>query len=268
MKVVGKYAIRLTQSLLSTVPGTFGYVLLGEYRGTQVAVKRVIPPRTGKSESDEKLFQAFDGVDSPATRRRRRNESDEMNTSTSPSFRRRSSAPIVESKPTFCQRLTSLLPWKKAAKKKQWKRAMEFYLRAQSRSVDPKMSKDQWGQALSFYEHDYDKLHTQFVAEMRQLSKLRHPCICTVMGACNPRLSDSGEPMLVMGTLHIFVELPSSPCFSVVSLTPFFHLCAELMARGSLYDLLHYSPVHLNGEMILNMLRDIVQGIRFLHAAR
>ena len=80
---------------------------------------------------------------------------------------------------------------------------MEFYLRAQSRSVDAKLNKDQWGQALSFYEHDYTKLHAQFVAEMRQLSKLRHPCICTVMGACNPRLSDSGEPMLVMGTLRV-----------------------------------------------------------------
>mmetsp|Transcript_30352 Transcript_30352/g.36046 ORF Transcript_30352/g.36046 Transcript_30352/m.36046 type:complete len:250 (-) Transcript_30352:1555-2304(-) len=33
--------------------GTFGLVLLAEYRGTQVAVKRVIPPRVGKLNGSE-----------------------------------------------------------------------------------------------------------------------------------------------------------------------------------------------------------------------
>ena len=76
---------------------------------------------------------------------------------------------------------------------------MEFYLRAQFRSEDATLKKDQWGKAVAFYQHDHAKLRAQFVAEMRQLSKLRHPCICTVMGACNSRPGDTSEPMLVMG---------------------------------------------------------------------
>ena len=38
------------------------------------------------------------------------------------------------------------------------------------------------------------------------------------------------------------------------------------MDHGSLYDLLHNETVIIEGEQILPMLRDITQGIRFLHA--
>ena len=37
--------------------GTFGLVLLAEYRGTQVAVKRVIPPGSSSSNSLLKMFR-------------------------------------------------------------------------------------------------------------------------------------------------------------------------------------------------------------------
>ncbi|EKX31508.1 hypothetical protein GUITHDRAFT_83074, partial [Guillardia theta CCMP2712] len=83
--------------------------------------------------------------------------------------------------------------------------------------------------------------HTQmkheFIEEMRLLSKLRHPCITTIMGAVVDR---HGEPMLVM----------------------------ECMEYGSLYDLLHNDTAVIEGELILPILCDIAQGIRFLHAAR
>lgn len=41
----------------------------------------------------------------------------------------------------------------------------------------------------------------------------------------------------------------------------------EYMDHGSLYDVLHNETMVLEGEIILPILRDIAQGIRFLHAA-
>jgi serine/threonine protein kinase len=81
---------------------------------------------------------------------------------------------------------------------------------------------------------DYKRMEKDFVKEMRLLSKLRHPCIAKIMGAVL-----NTEPMLVM----------------------------EAMYCGSLYDLLHNGSMVLDGEILLPILRDIVCGLRFLHAA-
>ena len=92
-------------------------------------------------------------------------------------------------------------------------------------------------QASLFGEGDeFEHLKQDFVAEMRHLSKLRHPCITTVMGAV---ISKKSEPMLIM----------------------------EFMDHGSLYDLLHNESMIVDGELVLPILRDIAQGVRFLHAA-
>ncbi|KAI2500710.1 guanylate cyclase [Fragilaria crotonensis] len=82
----------------------------------------------------------------------------------------------------------------------------------------------------------YAKLKSDFIQEMRLLSKLRHPCITTVMGAV---LSSGNEPLLVM----------------------------ELMDHGSLFDLLHNDSMVVEGDIVLQILRDVAQGLRFLHAA-
>jgi guanylate cyclase, other len=39
------------------------------------------------------------------------------------------------------------------------------------------------------------------------------------------------------------------------------------MEHGSLWDLLHNETMVLDGELLLPILRDISQGMRFLHAA-
>jgi len=75
-----------------------------------------------------------------------------------------------------------------------------------------------------------------FIDEMRHLSKLRHPCITTVMGAV---ISNFEEPLLVM----------------------------EYMDHGSLYDLLHNNTMIFEGDVILNVFRDIALGMMFLHSA-
>ena len=77
----------------------------------------------------------------------------------------------------------------------------------------------------------------EFMNEMRLLSRLRHPCITTVMGAV---VSSGHEPMLVM----------------------------EFCEYGSLHDLLRNETMYAGGEIILQIVRDVSQGLRYLHASK
>ena len=53
-----------------------------------------------------------------------------------------------------------------------------------------------FGSRICPWFDDHAKRQEAFVSEMRLLSSLRHPCICTVMGAV---MSHNHVPMLVMG---------------------------------------------------------------------
>mmetsp|Transcript_34623 Transcript_34623/g.55852 ORF Transcript_34623/g.55852 Transcript_34623/m.55852 type:complete len:520 (+) Transcript_34623:2-1561(+) len=79
-------------------------------------------------------------------------------------------------------------------------------------------------------------MRSNFIEEMRYLSKIRHPCITTVMGAV---VAADCEPMLVM----------------------------ECMEHGSLYDLIHNYTMVLDGEVVIPLLQHVCQGLAFLHAA-
>lgn len=79
-----------------------------------------------------------------------------------------------------------------------------------------------------------NNLISEFAKEMRIVAKLRHPCITTVMGAV---LSD--EPLLVM----------------------------EYMGNGSMRELLSNETFPFDPELSLPLIRDILEGMRFLHAA-
>ena len=70
---------------------------------------------------------------------------------------------------------------------------------------------------------------------MRLLSKLRHPCVTTVIGAV---LEPNCPPILVM----------------------------EHMDLGSLHSLLHNPSMEVDDETNRMMMLDIVHGCRFLHA--
>jgi serine/threonine protein kinase len=87
-------------------------------------------------------------------------------------------------------------------------------------------------------EDDQARLKAEFVSEIRQLARLRHPCITTIMGAVMPSRRD--EPMLVM----------------------------EYMTHGSLFDVLQDESISLKSEHILAILQDVAQGLRFLHSAK
>ncbi|CAJ1965359.1 unnamed protein product [Cylindrotheca closterium] len=165
--------------------GTFGLVLLAEYRGTQVAVKRVIPAKN-RAAAFESSFRQFHPQDSTEQTGK---DSSEHTPSNNPGLRS-----------------------------------------GFSKRVRPDKDVEMGAKA------SWEKLRSNFVEEMRTLSKLRHPCICTVMGAV---IDSKEEPMLVM----------------------------EYMDYGSLHDLLQNDTMAINGEIVLPILRDISQGVRFLHSA-
>ena len=138
--------------------GTFGYVLLAEYRGTQVAVKRVIPPSRLPEKETEKI-SPFDISGSVADVGGKTRDSDVE-----------ASPGVISLHPNMRRRLGSL---------------------ERGRSVTGSASY----LTDRTWKKFHSRLKADFVEEMRHLAKLRHPCITTVMGAVISRFD---EPMLIM----------------------------------------------------------------------
>jgi hypothetical protein len=161
--------------------GAFGVVLLAEYRGTQVAVKRVIPPSSKGKKSGKR-------DDTESSRHLDESESGTGHVSASYGMTSSHSNPGNTS----------------------W---------SGSRVLGSMRN------SLKSESANRQKLKQEFLEEMRFLSKLRHPCITTVMGKfadasfergtidCSPLFSfvstgaviERGEePMLVMEVSGIF----------------------------------------------------------------
>ena len=196
--------------------GTFGLVLLAEYRGTHVAVKRVLPPKT----AEKKEGCLFVDIEAP-----REFSSVAAVASTN------SSLAIPEK-----TRIDSRDPYATASTSDHLNSGARTRHQSAFTSDTPQRKAGIQGRFFEKmkYGDEYGKLKADFVVEMRYLAKLRHPCVTTVMGAVA-----IGEPMLVM----------------------------EMMENGSLYDLLHNETLILDGDIILPILKDVAQGLRFLHAA-
>lgn len=121
------------------------------------------------------------------------------------------------------------------------------------------------GSAIKSRGFGYSNLQKKFVKEMRLLSKLRHPCITTIMGAV---ISPHCEPMLIMECKYSAIAAESFQMWNKLCLTePVPCLFAD-MELGSLFDLLHNESLTLEGEILHPILLDIARGIRFLHAAQ
>jgi len=201
--------------------GTFGLVLLAEYRGTQVAVKRVIPPKTATEKKESCMFASdveaqseFSSVAAVA--------STASAFATSEKIQHVTTDPYGSTTASGCINNGSGLH--------------NSVVSSGVQQATPRRKSSFGGQFFHKikYGDEYGKLKADFVVEMRYLAKLRHPCVTTVMGAVA-----IGEPMLVM----------------------------EMMENGSLYDLLHNETLVLDGDIILPILKDVAQGLRFLHAA-
>ncbi|EKX40166.1 hypothetical protein GUITHDRAFT_75727 [Guillardia theta CCMP2712] len=81
------------------------------------------------------------------------------------------------------------------------------------------------------------EIRKNLIKEMRILSRLRHPCVITIMGAV---IESKMDPLIVL----------------------------EYMDLGSLHSLIHNQTIELEAEMFVCILLDVVQGIRFLHSSK
>ena len=205
--------------------GTFGLVVRAEYRGTQVAVKRVIPP----------LSQTKDGSRESVDQNRLGSTQRLHASARFGSMLSRHSSEILRAHSgvhfefSRSRRLDHASATSAGVADGNHVKGNHTLSSAESLN-DPST------RMTRVTSKQYAKLKADFIKEMRLLSKLRHPCITTVMGAV---LSSGQEPLLVM----------------------------ELMDHGSLFDLLHNDSMVVEGDIVLQILRDVAQGLRFLHAA-
>ncbi|CAB9499442.1 activated protein kinase catalytic subunit alpha-1 [Seminavis robusta] len=241
--------------------GAFGVVVLGQYRGTKVAVKRVLPPEI-KQRKDSHHSSQLSG--SGSLQLSNKAPSKTMTASMSkkdpkvskpnvqflaevdgdieaPPDKKHSSSNISMSNNKAWEELllddrkynSALKVLETATLSNHGSSSWNgFYMASSSSRSRLSDMVPLW---MRFDEHS--RLRREFVNEMRLLSRLRHPCITTVMGAViAPRV----DPMLVM----------------------------EYMEYGSLYDLLRNETMYAGGEIILQIIKDITQGINFLHSSR
>eukprot|EP00985_Skeletonema_marinoi_P004688 scaffold2027_cov148-Skeletonema_marinoi.AAC.17 len=233
--------------------GTFGLVLLAEYRGTTVAVKRVLPPRSvaqgqrhgsssggkqrrvGSLDDDSNKFDLESGLSSGEGQSKSRRKGkvafsndaannihegiEWLENKNGDNTNKNVSNNSVDFNPGVLSG-TSVSGTMSGGSTTATKRRVNKILTSIG---------------IGKEDDGYEKLKRQFINEMRLLSTLRHPNICTVMG----NVTLGSEPMLIM----------------------------EYMQMGSLFSLLHNETVPLSGELILPILQDVTKGLRFLHNA-
>ena len=170
--------------------GTFGLVLRAEYRGTYVAVKRVIPPKntklTGSSSSISAIFDYSDLFDEEELKElkpvRRRSYG---TAKVDPGLSRGMIAGSLSSDIVHIADLIEIdnatAPLNSSIK------SVDGMIGSYSIENKPSRTKSK-----AYLKED-------FVQEMRVLSKLRHPCITTFMGAVTAL---GEEPLLVMECMN------------------------------------------------------------------
>ncbi|CAJ1957939.1 unnamed protein product [Cylindrotheca closterium] len=237
--------------------GAFGVVLLAEYRGTNVAIKRVLPIKKGGStkmsgsriagRSNEVVE---DSADSKSRETAEEQESYDANHSKDleaplESFGvKRGSLATSTTGTGDNSKLGFLVGLGQRHRKQSTISRMLFGSQDTSAynmnvlgtaSAGSSSHRGIVSKVFPWCDATTQR-QTEFKEEMRLLSRLRHPCITTVMGA----VMNGYEPMMVM----------------------------EYMENGSLYDLLRNETLYTGGEIILQIVRDVAQGLRFLHASR
>eukprot|EP00526_Cylindrotheca_closterium_P002165 CAMPEP_0113655642 /NCGR_PEP_ID=MMETSP0017_2-20120614/29831_1 /TAXON_ID=2856 /ORGANISM="Cylindrotheca closterium" /LENGTH=930 /DNA_ID=CAMNT_0000568935 /DNA_START=231 /DNA_END=3019 /DNA_ORIENTATION=+ /assembly_acc=CAM_ASM_000147 len=226
--------------------GAFGVVLLAEYRGTKVAIKRVLPTQNVKSKSGSTSMARSQDVNQdshPET-----SEDDVENQTNSASLSgsfgaKRGSLTLGTSSSGDLDFLGGLsVGNKKTLLRRMFPKlfpdaASRYNLNVLGTASGGSTTTKSRLMAMFLPRCDETtRRKNEFMAEMRLLSSLRHPCITTVMGA----VVTGAEPMMVM----------------------------EFMENGSLYDLLRNETLYTGGEIIIQIVRDVSQGLRFLHASK
>jgi len=157
--------------------GTFGLVLMAEYRGTQVAIKQVIPPSKNLKRARRTNYLDFSSRSGGDT-------SEGADSSNSP-------VPIGNAGMTSgyglassCGNTTEVTKSAANGGTASWAGMslgeMMGSMVGSRKNHQGKATLKQTRQSQQ--STNRRKLETEFIEEMRYLSKLRHPCITTVMG--------------------------------------------------------------------------------------
>ncbi len=199
--------------------GGFGVVILGQYRGTKVAVKRVLPPSKGSKNNSSSLISdqeigvqstEIDTSSSGPDGRAKLNKAN--NAKRKVKFGDVNNSGDIESQTTSTHGIMENGSSSVSGSKKDWERLLTMrhsdndvlkLLETATSSDHGSGSLNQSSVSKSTVVLKYLPLwlrldkHSRrvadFVIEMRMLSRLRHPCITTVMGAV---ISSSLDPML------------------------------------------------------------------------
>ncbi|EGD72124.1 TKL/DICTY4 protein kinase [Salpingoeca rosetta] len=223
--------------------GSYGVVVKAEYRGTAVAVKRVGPPEKHKGgRHASRATRDKQGVLSPAVLagvRSMAGSTGSTKHSGTGSKRGRSKRSALQSARTKEKRAMDYIleVFDEAAEQGQAAGTKSHSI-ANSAMASGSRSRNLVSRLLhkSSKRATLARMRADFITEMRTLSKLRHPCVTTVMGAV---MINGCEPMMIM----------------------------EYMDLGSLYSILHNETMELDGETRYYLTIDVVSGCRFLHSS-
>jgi hypothetical protein len=210
--------------------GGFGVVVLGQYRGTKVAVKRVLPPAKGRRGSSRMGSGTSDGLHSgsfqsgsleigkgsPMEITKSKNSSIEIDPKKARNLRKKDKKkgqkeddPPADKEVKFGENSGDVETGVKKTRESlvisssntDWENLLHMHqsdnvLRLLESATASNHGSGTWGDGygshqsfaskvcplwLQFDEHA--RLKKDFIVEMRLLSRLRHPCITTVMGA-------------------------------------------------------------------------------------
>lgn len=216
--------------------GSFGVVLLAEYRGTRVAIKRTMKTRAERRSASisgsGKLSSSKSRREMRVLEEEKEEEGREDNMESqaiSPWIVSDSGGGIDEYDLGFLNSENAsrskwgvFFPWIKKSKPGYHSQFKASILgESVSDGDSPTLAS-----AMCLCADGCSREREEFMSEMRTLSRLRHPCITTVMGAV---VAHTREPMLVM----------------------------EHMQHGSLYDLLRNESMFFGGDIILQIMRDV-----------
>jgi len=265
--------------------GAFGVVVLGQYRGTKVAVKRAIPPQF-KSKHGSRNFSgsgSFQGSGEFDGQKRTKSEEETGSNDGDKNVKFHGDVEAQDE-----DRAVGTMSFQGSmggsTSNRDWERMlMDDKNYNSALKILESATQSTHSNSCSMLDQDYvsskqrsrvldvlplwmrfderSRLRKEFMIEMRLLARLRHPCITTVMGAViAPRV----DPMLVMEFMEYGVRMIRSPkmyppCLLII--LPFLFL-------QSLHDLLKNETMSAGGDILLQIIRDVTQGILFLHASK
>ena len=190
--------------------GAFGVVIKGEVSGTSVAIKRAIPKPPGRKNGG-----TIQGGDTEAAWQAAASEMEGGDF-------------------TLSARATQTTGKGSKGGMFHFEHNNENAIEAALRDYDDNLTATA---AKTSKGRDYAAARAEFMAEIRLLSRLRHPCVATMLGAVVTR---SSEVLLVM----------------------------EHLEHGSLYDFLRNDKMPTPDMFLLPIVKDIVSGMRYIHNLR